>query len=261
MASTKYCRKCRMEIDRKATKCPYCGSSQGLSCSGMIGAFIFVIAAIFILSRFGGGSTPKTSSSSSSSGNFAAKSFVDDIKTTTETTDDKANDIKNILDEAGLTDYKSIEQTSSDDEFDYYKVVTSQNNFILTLNKDGGVDGLNIELRFNLPPLIEDGTIIHKYSEYIIKDSIKSTLRVECQLQIEKLLKSPKSAEFPTISGWSFTKDFETGYIYVSSYVDADNSFGASIRSDFTFGFNVNENDTYSIVYCFFDDVVVIDRR
>ncbi|MBP3854593.1 MAG: hypothetical protein IK990_03130 [Ruminiclostridium sp.] len=36
---------------------------------------------------------------------------------------------------------------------------------------------------------------------------------------------------------------------------------GASIRSNFTFGFNVNENDTYSIVHCVFDDSVILDRR
>ena len=50
-------------------------------------------------------------------------------------------------------------------------------------------------------------------------------------------------------------------YIYVSSYVDADNSFGTSIRSYFTFGFKVNEDNTYKIVYCIFDDSVILDRR
>ena len=239
------------------------GEKKGLSCSGMIGAFIFIVIVIFLLSRIVS-SSPSTSSNSSElspTSSSQAKSFVEDIKITTKTDDNKANDIKNTLDEAGLTDYTSIELNSSDDDFDYYKVVTSQNNFILTTTKDGIVDGLNIEMKFALPPLIENGTIIHKYSEYIIKDSIKSTLRVECQLQVEQMLKSPKSAEFPAISNWSFSKDFDTGYLYVSSYVDADNSFGASIRSNFTFGFNVNENDTYSIVYCVFDDSVILDRR
>ena len=211
-----------------------------------------------------GNNIPSTSSNPSKANTTTSsqtKSFVDDIKNTTNTPDDKANDIKNILDEAGLTDYTSIELNDSDDAFDYYKVVTGQNNFILTLTKDGNVDGLNIELRYNIPPLIENGNIIHKYSDYIVKETIKPTLRVECQLQVEKMLKSPKSAEFPTISGWSFSKNVDTGYVYVSSYVDADNSFGASIRSNFTFGFNVNEDDTYKIVYCVFDDSVILDRR
>lgn len=245
------------------------GGKKGLSCSGMIGAFVFLVGLVLVFRLIG--CSPKTtepskenttnSSQVSTTNSSQAKSFVDNIKGVTKTDDNKANDIKSLLDDAGLTGYTSIELNTSDDEFDYYKIVTSQNNFILTTTKDGTVDGLNIEMNFTVPPLIENGKIIHTYSEYIITDSIKSTLRVECQLQVEKLLKSPSSAKFPTISNWSFTKDFDTGYLYVSSYVDADNSFGASIRSNFTFGFKINENDTYRIVYCVFDDTVILDRR
>ncbi|MGN0656021.1 MAG: hypothetical protein ACI4KR_04450, partial [Ruminiclostridium sp.] len=49
----KKCTKCKMEIDRRATKCPHCGSSQGMSCSGMLGAGGFVIGVIFLLGMCG----------------------------------------------------------------------------------------------------------------------------------------------------------------------------------------------------------------
>lgn len=44
----KPCRKCKQYIPKKVSKCPYCRSSQGISCSGMLGAFVFVIVAFFI---------------------------------------------------------------------------------------------------------------------------------------------------------------------------------------------------------------------
>ncbi len=47
---TKKCIKCKSEIDSKATKCPFCGSSQGISSGGMFGAlgFIVIVSAIII---------------------------------------------------------------------------------------------------------------------------------------------------------------------------------------------------------------------
>lgn len=51
------------------------------------------------------------------------------------------------------------------------------------------------------------------------------------QLFVERALKAPSTAEFPTTSHANITKE---GNIYkVSCFVDAQNSFGAMIRSNY----------------------------
>lgn len=55
---------------------------------------------------------------------------------------------------------------------------------------------------------------------------------------IEALLKAPSSAKFAKTQNWKYSKN--PYYIAVQAYVDADNSFGASVRSDFTLFFNID---------------------
>lgn len=64
---------------------------------------------------------------------------------------------------------------------------------------------------------------------------------------VKSILKSPKSADFPFLD-WSFAKN--PWYVAVQSYVDAQNSFGANIRSNFTF---IYSSDTGNLVYAIFD--------
>jgi hypothetical protein len=55
---------------------------------------------------------------------------------------------------------------------------------------------------------------------------------VMCQQFIEERLKAPKSADFP--AGYDrFTTDLGDGRYRVKAYVDAQNSFGAEIRTNF----------------------------
>lgn len=71
---------------------------------------------------------------------------------------------------------------------------------------------------------------------------------------VKSLLKSPKSADFPTIVNWTIVKN--NFYIAVQSYVDAVNSFGAEIRSDFTF---IYPRDVSIPVCVVFDDEIIVD--
>ena len=52
------------------------------------------------------------------------------------------------------------------------------------------------------------------------------------QIFVEKRLKSPKSADFP-FGGYEHVTDLGGGRYQVDSYVDAENSFGANIRTNF----------------------------
>lgn len=54
-----------------------------------------------------------------------------------------------------------------------------------------------------------------------------------CHQFVEQSLKSPDSADFPSFSDHQVTELGEQRW-KVSSYVDAENSFGASLRTDWT---------------------------
>ncbi|MBR1739999.1 MAG: zinc ribbon domain-containing protein [Ruminococcus sp.] len=49
---TKLCPKCRKEVDKGASKCPYCQSVIGLSSSGCLGAFVFLSLTFIIVAFF-----------------------------------------------------------------------------------------------------------------------------------------------------------------------------------------------------------------
>lgn len=46
---TKLCPRCKMEIDNRASKCPYCKSNIGISLRGLFGALIFILVIIAII--------------------------------------------------------------------------------------------------------------------------------------------------------------------------------------------------------------------
>jgi hypothetical protein len=55
---------------------------------------------------------------------------------------------------------------------------------------------------------------------------------VQCKNFVEESLKAPSTADFPFLD-FTSTEEAENEYL-VSSYVDAENSFGAKVRSDWT---------------------------
>jgi hypothetical protein len=56
---------------------------------------------------------------------------------------------------------------------------------------------------------------------------------VMCQEAVKRRLKAPATADFPWYSD-SFVRYLDVGRFRVSAYVDAENSFGAKIRSYYT---------------------------
>ena len=61
---------------------------------------------------------------------------------------------------------------------------------------------------------------------------------------VKNKLKSPKSADFPSYSKSFVTDKGDT--VYVSAYVDADNSFGASVRVYYTANIKVKDGEPIS---------------
>lgn len=93
------------------------------------------------------------------------------------------------------------------------------------------------------------------FEEWYLPTSIneRSSYQTKTQEAVKSILKSPKTADFPW-TDWSFGKN--PFYFAVQSYVDAQNSYGATVRSDFTFIYSVMTGD---LVYAVFDNEVVAD--
>jgi|GEM_PF-2959289 len=71
---------------------------------------------------------------------------------------------------------------------------------------------------------------------------------VVAEKAVKSKLKSPSTAEFCSHKEYSITCSGDTWT--VSGYVDAQNSFGATLRNDFTVMFTFENSERYTIDYC-----------
>jgi len=79
-----------------------------------------------------------------------------------------------------------------------------------------------------------------KFSQLDI-DEQHSYLMVAAEDTIKNNLKSPSTSKFPTYNNAQFKSIGENEY-EITSYVDAENGFGATIRSYFTVKVKIDEN-------------------
>lgn len=85
-------------------------------------------------------------------------------------------------------------------------------------------------------------------------------IRDECKQIVNQILKSPGSAEYPgsflnPLNDWGMKK--VNNLVTVSSYVDAENSFGAKPRTYFVMQFRMNDDGSGSLSYFKFGNQVV----
>lgn len=94
--------------------------------------------------------------------------------------------------------------------------------------------------------LYADGEYKAKLTDYVITIQAAAEYKIKSEELIKKLLKSPTSAKFPSITNWKIGK--MNGETVIQSYVDADNSFGANLRSEFQIIINKN-NEVKSLIF------------
>lgn len=92
--------------------------------------------------------------------------------------------------------------------------------------------------------------------------SLDESLRIKdkCKEIVNQILKSPGSAVYPgswynPLNDWGMKK--VNNLVTVSSYVDAENSFGAKPRTYFVMQFRMNDDGSGSLSYFKFGDQVV----
>lgn len=92
--------------------------------------------------------------------------------------------------------------------------------------------------------------------------SIDEAIRIkdECEQIVNQILKAPGSAKYPgawydPLNGWGMNK--VNNLVTVSSYVDAQNSFSANLRTYFVMQFRMNDDGSGSLSYFKFGNQVV----
>ena len=85
-----------------------------------------------------------------------------------------------------------------------------------------------------------------------------SYVRTISEEVIKKILKTPKSAEFPIIDEWEFERGDVSYYKIAHSYVDYDNVFGTEVRSYFYVTVKITE-EGYQAVRIVFDGETVCE--
>lgn len=121
-----------------------------------------------------------------------------------------------------------------------YKLPVDYGNVYITIKK-----GKLQTVKFEEKTLYKNNKVIATINDYVVTEQERFNLITECTEIVKNTLKSPSSAKFPSDSKWSVgKKDDKT---YVQGYVDADNSFGANIRSEFQF--TIKNNSIISFIF------------
>ncbi|SHH55063.1 hypothetical protein SAMN02745135_01174 [Caloranaerobacter azorensis DSM 13643] len=122
--------------------------------------------------------------------------------------------------------------------------------------EDFWIPVLNQEDRtIDIVKVIYDRTYFGAPPRMAMTISEQTDLQIRCQNVIKSILKAPSTAKFPNITKWYFGKDREK--IVVQSYVDAQNSFGAVVRSNFQITFTASGDTIISLI---FDGVEYINK-
>lgn len=108
---------------------------------------------------------------------------------------------------------------------------------------------------------VKDAEYLYKVSDLLPTIQERANAQLAAENSITKILKAPKTAEFPgrtldPFEDWSFTKN-EDGSITVYSYVDSQNGFGALIRSQFEITI-LFDGDNYKVTGLIFDGDKII---
>jgi len=91
-----------------------------------------------------------------------------------------------------------------------------------------------------------DKTYFGELPRMAMSISEKTDIQIHSQNVIKAILKSPSTAKFPNITEWYIAKDREK--IVVQSYVDAQNSFGAFLRSQFQITYTPSGDTITSLI-------------
>jgi hypothetical protein len=192
----------------------------------VLGAIIFFVFAILCVIKYG---APDVSAFSTASKSISIE---------------QSKNAENIFRDIGVDKFTEVryDEMLSYDGLIGFRVKYGELNLIAYF-KDGSLSQIKFADNF----LYDDGKIMGTVKDYTMTVSEQTDLQLKCQEGVKAILKAPSTATFPSILEWRFGKDKER--IIVQSYVDAQNSFGAKLRSQFQFIFSSDGNTVKSFIF------------
>ena len=162
------------------------------------------------------------------------------LQSVTMSTEEQTQQIESILKSCGIETVESIQSDEFGDNLygegskGYLISTKNANNIRLYLNADHTVNCIV----YSGKDLYADQTVQQNLNNFILTINEESNYKYWSQEPVKSILAAPSTAQFPGITEWEFSKDPDTFNVTVSAYVDAQNSFGAMLRSEFQFVWN-----------------------
>lgn len=264
----KQCKYCRSEIDTHATYCPNCRKKQGktkkcpycktqilatekVSCPNcgknlkniklITGIVIFV--GICLMIGFA------SQNNGNNIGGSNSNKFSSKVVKVMGVDKEQAEEIVKVLDSVGVSNINEIARDDGLDDYFWnkgtdkgYRLAYSGDDtndmhrtVIVNISEDGTVLAIKMAATHGTV-LYENGQIKDNLNNYIMTSDDMSKYKRLAENLMLNVLKSPSTAKFPSINEYNFGKD--KGIVTVQSYVDSQNSYGATIRGDFQIKFN-----------------------
>lgn len=190
--------------------------------------------------------------SESAGSNVSKNPDLKAIMDATSLNEQQAISVVQVLSGCEVKDIKEIKYDSTLDNVlgegvkGYRMKMTSVKNITLYI-KNGEVFYLGASLGGEVQELYSNNQIKGKISEYTLTMNEMTDYQLRCQRGVTSMLKSPKTAEFPNIDEWAFSKNKER--IIVQSYVDSQNGFGALLRTKFQVTFSPDGKNVTSLIF------------
>ena len=159
---------------------------------------------------------------------------------------EEAESIEDVLKKCDITDYQDVKADEGlngawkKNDKGFRIEIQDGMEVLMWLNKNNKV----IILKYGENMLYKKGEAKAKLTDYVLSSEEVTKWEVECKSQVKAMLKSPSSAKF---GGWKYGKNKKQ--IIVQGYVDAENSFGAEIRSQFQFKINRKTEAVTSFIF------------
>ena len=159
---------------------------------------------------------------------------------------EEAESIEDVLKKCDITDYQDVKADEGlngawkKNDKGFRIEIQDGMEVLMWLNKNNKV----IILKYGENMLYKKGKAKAKLTDYVLSSEEVTQWKVECQSQVKAMLKSPSSAKF---GGWKYGKNKKQ--IIVQGYVDAENSFGTEMRSQFQFKINRKTEAITSFIF------------
>lgn len=175
---------------------------------------------------------------------------AEDVQKETKLTNEQSENVANILKQCGFDEFKikydsTLDNISNKGEKGYiltYKDMPSKPEILMSITPDGNV----YQIIYTGSYLYNNGAVQSKIQDYYLDTDETIKIMAQTKTILDRCLKAPSTAEYADVPYWNIGKTPDN--VRVSSYVDAENSFGAHIRSNFTVVFSSDLQTVKSVV-------------